>query len=229
MTESDIVRVRQAEHRVAGRRLGRYVVHDPRSWNYPAETTAEIASVQHAAVGLPLDQGEVGSCTANALCGALNSVPYNAAGRQFTEADALTLYGRETALEGQPYPPNDVGGSGLIACKAAKDLGWISAYQHAFGIGQALRVLTIRPVVCGLTWYTSFDAPDSTGLVTISSDATPRGGHAVFACGIDKPHQLVWFWNSWGTAFGVDGRFCMSFETWALLLADQGDVTVPIV
>jgi hypothetical protein len=229
MSESEIVRVTQVERRVAGRRLGRDIVHDPRSWNFPAKAAAEVASVQHAAVGLPLDQGDVGSCTANALCGALNSVPYDAAGRQFTEGDALVLYGRETAMEGQPYPPNDVGGSGLVACKAAKDLGWISGYQHAFGIDQALKVLTVRPVVCGLTWYSSFDAPDPDGMVEIAADATPRGGHAVFACGIDKSRKLVWFWNSWGPTYGVGGRFCMAFDTWARLLAEQGDVTVPIV
>ena len=35
----------------------------------------EIVSVQHWAIGLPLNQGDLGSCTANALCGALDSAP----------------------------------------------------------------------------------------------------------------------------------------------------------
>jgi hypothetical protein len=56
-----------------------------------------------------------------------------------------------------------------------------------------------------------------------------RGGHEVLADGIDEPKQLVWFWNSWGKSFGVGGRFCMSFDTWAQLLAEQGDVTVPLI
>jgi len=124
MTESDIVRRTLPEQMVEGHRLGRHVVHDPRSRNFSADAAAAIKSVQHQAVGLPLDQGNIGSCTANAMCGALDSAPDNATGRQFGENDAVSLYELETQLEGQPYPPNDPGGSGLMVSKAAKQLGW---------------------------------------------------------------------------------------------------------
>ena len=229
MTEPEIVRKTLPEQKVEGHRLGRHVVHDPRSKNFPADAAAAIKSVQHSAVGLPLDQGNIGSCTANALCGALDSAPDNAAGRQFAENDAVSLYELETKLEGQPYPPNDPGGSGLMVCKAAKQLGWISSYTHAFGINHALRALTLRPVITGVNWYTSFDAPDANGLVAITPGATVRGGHEVVADGIDAPNQLVWFWNSWGASYSLGGRFGMSFDTWAQLLTEQGDVTVPLV
>ena len=229
MTESQIVRVTLQEEKVDGRRLGRHVVHDPRSRNFPAETAGAIKSVQHTSVSLPLNQGQIGSCTANALCGALDSTPDNTAGRRFHEKDAVKLYELETQLEGQPYPPNDPGGSGLMVCKAAKQLGWISAYRHAFSVHSALLALTLRPVITGVNWYTSFDAPDANGLVAIAAHAKVRGGHEVLADGIDEPNQLVWFWNSWGKSFGVGGRFCMSFDTWGQLLSEQGDVTVPMV
>jgi hypothetical protein len=85
----------------------------------------------------------------------------------------------------------------------------------------------VRPVITGISWYTSFDTPDATGLVVIASGATIRGGHELVADGIDAANQLVWFWNSWGPSYGVGGRFCMSFDTWQQLLAQQGDVTVP--
>jgi len=204
MTESDIVRRTLPEQMVEGHRLGRHVVHDPRSRNFSADAAAAIKSVQHPA-------------------------PDNATGRQFGENDAVSLYELETQLEGQPYPPNDPGGSGLMVSKAAKQLGWISSYTHAFGIDHALRALTLRPVITGVNWYTSFDAPDANGLVAIASNATVRGGHEVVADAIDEPNRLVWFWNSWGASYGLGGRFCMSFDTWAQLLAEQGDVTVPMV
>jgi len=229
MTESDIVRTTIPEEHVKGRRLGRHVVHDARSRNFEAETAGAIKSVQHSSVSLPLDQGQIGSCTANALCGALDSSPDNSSGRRFHEKDAVSLYELETKLEGQPYPPNDPGGSGLMVCKAAKQLGWISSYSHAFSVDQALRALTLRPVITGVNWYTSFDSPDANGLVAIAPNATVRGCHEVLADGIDAPNQLVWFWNSWGKSFAVGGRFCMSFDTWAQLLAERGDVTVPMV
>jgi len=222
-----VVRSTIPEQVVSGRRLGRHIVHDPRSRDYPADAAPAIKSVTHKAVGLPLNQGEIGSCTANALCGALNSAPDFKGGVHRNEHDAITLYELETRLEGQPYPPNDPGGSGLEVCQAAKQLAWISAYKHAFGIEHALGALVLRPVITGISWFTSFDSPAPTGLVAIAQGATIRGGHEVVADQIDAENQLVWFWNSWGKSYGVEGRFCMSFDTWDQLLQQQGDVTVP--
>jgi hypothetical protein len=185
-------------------------------------------SVDHAAMGLPLNQGRIGSCTANALCGALDSAPNLNGGTPLDEHEAIRVYELETRLEGRPYPPNDPGGSGLMVCKAAKQMGLISSYDHAFGIRHALEALVQRPVITGINWYDSFDHPDASGLVEIAPGATVRGGHEVVADQIDAPNQLVWFWNSWGPGWGVGGRFCMSFDTWDQLLQQNGDVTVPI-
>lgn len=230
MPADELVSREIQEHLVRGHRLGRHVLHDPRSLKYSAPRAPKVVSVTHAAQGLPLDQGSIGSCTANALCGALDSSPDNQSGKTFAESSAVQLYELETKLEGKPYPPNDPGGSGLMVCKAARELGWISAYQHAFGVQHALEALVLRPVITGVGWYTSFDTPDpKTGLVDIATGATVRGGHEVVADAIDADKQLVWFWNSWGPEFGLGGRFCMSFGTWEQLLSEQGDVTVPIV
>jgi len=230
MTQNGIVQHQIAESVVPARRLGRHVMHDARSWNFQAEKAPAIVSVTHAATGLPLNQGNIGSCTANALCGALDSAPDDRAGTAYDENKAVTLYELETKLEGKPYPPNDPGGSGLMVCKAAQQLGWITSYTHAFGIQAALLALVQRPVITGIDWYTSFDTPDpKTGLVEIAQGATVRGGHEVVADGIDADNQLVYLWNSWGTGWGLGGRFCWSFDTWEQLLASQGDVTVPLV
>jgi hypothetical protein len=227
MNETAIIEL--PEQVLAGKRLGRHIQHDPQSLAYQAQEAQKVETVTHIAAGLPLNQGQLGSCTANALCGALNSAPDWQGNTALTEPDAVKLYESETDLEGKPYPPNDPGGTGLLVCKAAKGLGIISSYSHAFGIEQALRALVLRPVITGIAWYTSFDTPDpQTGLVAIASGATVRGGHEVVADGIDAPNKLVWFWNSWGTEFGLGGRFCMSFDTWDQLLQDQGDVTVHI-
>jgi hypothetical protein len=230
MATDDIVTVELSEHVVDGKRLGRHVHHDPRSWDFQAEVAPSVQSVTHQATGLPLNQGKLGSCTANALCGAMNSAPDFTAATPLKEADALKLYGLETRLEGKPHPPNDPGGSGLMVCKAAQQEGLISSYTHAFGLQQALEALVLRPVITGISWYTSFDSPDpTTGLVAIAAaNATVRGGHEVVADGIDAPDELIWLWNSWGTQYGLGGRFCMSFATWEQLLQNQGDVTVPI-
>ncbi len=220
---------------VAGRRLGRHVFHDERSRNFGAAQAARIRSVKHDSSGLPLDQGDVGSCTAEAVCGALNTDPDPAkvkgqqAGHTFTQDDAYKLYGLETKNEGQPWPPDDPGGTGLWACKAAKQLGWITSYHHAFGLTQALKALVLRPNIWGMNWYSSFDSPDpETGLVRLTPGAYIRGGHEIVAVEIQADRQLVGFINSWGPGWGLNGRFYVGFGDLDRLLHEQGDVTVPM-
>jgi len=228
MSDGEVFTEEIPEKIVGGQRLGRHVKHDERSWNYATPRAEKVVSVKHEATGLPLNQGELGSCTAEALCGALDSNPNFAGGTPLDQANAIAVYKDETALEGDPYPPNDPGGSGLMVCKAAKQMGLISSYKHAFGIQHALEALVLRPVITGINWYTSFDTPSPSGLVEIAPGATVRGGHEIVADEIDAPNELVWFWNSWGTEWGLGGRFCMTFETWDQLLKEKGDVTVPI-
>lgn len=226
------------ETKVEGKRLGRYVHHDSRSRDYPADTANQLVSVKHKTIGLPLNQGQLGSCTSNALCGALNTQPnYKRDGKVYGELDAVRLYKWETAAEGEPYPPNDPGGSGLMVCKSAQQHYWISGYQHAFGIQHALLALVQRPVITGVSWYTSFDTPDETGMVAITPNATVRGGHEILADEInvadgatinDLDQIIVGFMNSWGRGYGIGGRFYMTAATWATLLNQHGDVTVPI-
>jgi hypothetical protein len=229
LASNNIIHAELSEERIPGKRLGRHVMHDPRSREFEAASAPQIVSVKHAATGLPLDQGQIGSCTANALCGALDSDPDLGGGTPLTEDNAVKIYELETQLEGQPYPPNDPGGTGLMVCKAGKRMGLISSYRHAFGIESALGALVLRPVITGVNWYDSFDHPDpQTGQVEIAPGAKVRGGHEVVADEIDAPNKLVWFWNSWGPSYGQGGRFCMTFDTWGQLLKERGDVTVPI-
>ena len=190
MAENGVYRERLSEQVVEGMRLGRHVEHDPRSREYPAKRAPKIQSVTHNASGLPLNQGNIGSCTANALCGALDSAPNLASGSPLNEQEAVSVYELETRLEGDPYPPNDPGGSGLMVCKAAKQMGLISSYHHAFGVQHALESLVLVPVITGINWYTSFDQPDpQSGLVAIAPGATVRGGHEIVADEIDDNPQ----------------------------------------
>lgn len=235
---TDVLTARIPEVQIPGKRLGRHVKHDPLSRGFAAERASQLQSVNHNAQGLPLDQGNLGSCTANALCGALDSLPNFLGGKPKDENNAVALYKLETKNEGQPYPPNDPGGSGLEVCKAAKQLGWISSYTHAFDVEHALLALVNRPVITGVSWYDSFDSPDKDGRVAIAKGAQVRGGHEIVADSIvvppgatigDLDQILVGLWNSWGHGYGVGGKFYWTAATWKRLLADQGDCTVPIV
>jgi hypothetical protein len=216
------------QERTAGARpLGRHVEHDPASRNFEAARATKRKTVTHKRTRKPFDQGELGSCTGNALTGVLVTAPWKHS--RLSERTAVELYELATTLDSTPgeYPPDDTGSSGLAVCKAAQQKGLISAYHHAFGIDHALDALVIAPVIIGIPWYSSFDEPTD-GILEISDDAYVRGGHEVELLGIDVKNEFVEGVNSWGTGWGAKGRFTMSWDTLARLLAEDGDCTVPV-
>lgn len=217
-------------------RLGRHVRHDPRSRLYAARSDAELVTTYHHRYIPILDQGDLGSCVGNASEGCLGTYPFydSLADGWFAnyandlEAGAVDIYSKATGLDPYPgeWPPTDTGSDGLSGAQACQQLGLISGYTHAFSLQDALATLTKQPVITGIAWWSSFDFPDSDGLITKSASAYIRGGHEVVVDGIDVEEQLVWFCNSWGEGWGLGGKACMSWNTWGNLLADDGDVTV---
>ncbi len=210
--------------------LGRHVEHDERSRDYPARSATSNRPVLWKRHGKVFDQGELGSCTGNALAGALNTEPlHKAHAKILHEKDAVKLYELASTLdevEGS-YPPDDTGSSGLAVCKAAKELGLIAAYRHAFGITHALGALQVGPVITGVDWYEGFDSPGEHGLVEIAGQV--RGGHEFEVIGYDPSRRLVRAVNSWGPDWGERGCFSLTVDAWATLLEARGDVTVPVL
>ena len=100
------------EKKGAGR-LGRHVEHDPQSRAFSAGTAA-IKTVTYQRHGSAFDQGDLGSCTGNAMAGVLMTDPFWVRGRNLTEADAVALYKAATKLDDIPgkSPPDDTGSSG---------------------------------------------------------------------------------------------------------------------
>lgn len=228
-----VTRAHIEEHVVPGNRLGRHVEHDSRSLAYRHQHSgAAPVTVLHARrIGI-LDQGDVGSCTGNAQTGALGTDPLFAtvpAGTKLDEAEALRLYSAAETIDGDgPYPPNDNGSSGLSVCKAAKKAGLISGYTHILSLADLLDALRTTPVIAGVNWYDSFDEPPSSGVVAISPGAQVRGGHEFLVRGCDVTQKLLYADNSWGTSWGKDGSFALSWDTMTRLLAEDGDGTVSI-
>lgn len=231
---TEVLRQRLEEHVIEGKRLGRHIEHDPRSRDYAYEVSAEgtLIAVEHKRHGGILDQGQIGSCTGNAAAGAHNTEPIYHSGQThtLTETGAKDLYELATILDGFPghYPDQDTGSSGLAVAKAMRQEGMIKSYQHAFDMDAALAALQAGPVITGISWYEGFDDPDINGLVEISGQV--RGGHEIVARGYvpatNPDEALILLDNSWGTSWGVSGRFYWSVGTWKQLLADGGDVTI---
>lgn len=232
MTDTLLQRIE--EQPVEGKPLGRHIEHDPRSRDHAFGVVlapSSLRTVVHRRYGAVLDQGQLGSCTGNAMAGAINTSPLHTTREHLLrEAEAVGLYELATQLDGfdGTYPPDDTGSSGLAVAKAAVQKGYIGSYQHAFTTEEALAALQIGPVLCGINWYEGFDHPSLDGLVQIAGQV--RGGHEIEALGfhlgrsIDE--SLIELENSWSSAWGRRGRFFFSVKTLRQLQAEQGDVTI---
>lgn len=221
-------------------RLGRHVEHDPQSRAYGV--VRRLAAVPRRPVlhrrrvpiydqGAPVElHGELyadglGSCTGNALAGALSSGPNR---HRFHEWTAVRLYARATeidAFEGT-FPPADTGSSGLAVCKAAAERGLLVEYRHAFSLDELLDALQERPAIIGIAWRTGCDYPDSSGLIRWTGDV--RGGHELCIVGDDPERRRVRLAQSWGAGWGDHGYCDLGYDDLAAALADDGDATVPI-
>ena len=212
-------------------KLGRFVEHDPKSWNYQARRATQLKTVLWSHKAPVLDQGNLGSCTGNALAQCCNTTKFvhsRLRGRYLDETAARNLYSRATHLDSDPasWPPTDTGSSSLAVCKAGVALGYLSGYRHAFGFDHFAAAIGLQPVIAGTNWYDSMFEPDRNGVVTIGGQVA--GGHEYLVLGISYRTRMVTCLNSWSKSWGMSGRFKMSFDTFTRLLNEQGDIAAPI-
>ncbi len=224
-------------------RLGRHIVHDDRSWNFALNPMHALPRqpVLHARHVEIWDQGDIGSCTANAALGMISTGAFalvtqqimdktNSSWNGFRETDAVALYTEETLLDDREipghYPPDDTGSAGIYSCKALQKRGLIKTYRHMFTLEAALAALAKQPISIGIPWYNSmFEPSKRTGVVKIKGAVA--GGHQICFDGIDPNKKLARFANSWGEGWGQDGWGWISFDDLGRLLKEGGDaVTV---
>jgi len=225
--------------------LGRHVNHDPRSRRF-AFTSGAPSSYRPPAILHPrhvpiFDQGQLGSCTANASLGIMATGPYwdalcavtgtatplGAGPYPFTEDGAVSLYHDITAndpYEGT-YPPDDTGSDGLSAAQALQRAGIIPGYQHTFSLADALAALAHFPLMVGTNWTEQMFYPDSNGLIKYKGSVF--GGHEWIVDQYVPEHDWIGGTTSWGASFGKNGRFYMTVADFGKLLAADGDVTIP--
>ena len=223
----------------AARALGRHVEHDERSRAYaypePAVGARQPQTVIWPRYSPILDQGDIGSCTGNAMAGWLGCAPHarNAdEAASYDEQYALALYEAATRIDNVPgqYPPDDTGSTGNAVAKAARHAGLIASYSWCFSTVSLLHALQHGPVLIGAPWYESFDEPDTSGILALWGRI--RGGHEFLARGVimrsgDEP--LILCDNSWGLGYGHDGSFYLPLSVWSVLRRQQADGTVPHV
>ena len=185
------------------------------------------------------DQGSLGSCTANALAGAVEFLELSP-----VMPSRLFIYYNERDLEGTTQ--DDAGAmirDGLLSLitqgvcpealwpydaprfdvrpdddcyRAARQLEALAyARVDHTALEDLLEALTVAPVVGGFTVYESFesDMVARTGIVPMPSAIERRmGGHAVLVTGYNMGTQRFSARNSWGAAWGKEGYFTIPFD-----------------
>ena len=181
------------------------------------------------------DQGALGSCTAQALVGALEFLQITA-GLPFKDLSRLFVYYNERVLEGNVF--SDSGAMLRTGIKVLKRFGtcqeskwpydiskfklWptpecyeegrkhqVTAYQRLTTMAEMKACLAMGlPFVFGFSVYSSAmtDEAAKTGIIPMPDDNDSlQGGHAILGVGYDDAKQSLLFRNSWGTAWGQAG------------------------
>ncbi len=209
-------------------RLGRQVVHDPRSWDFQEELprkTQPLQSVQHRRYDpWPEPAQRVGSCTgvAEAMLG--NAVGNRVMGEVLDMDDAEQIYSLATKLDPFPgiYPPEDTGSSGLGAAKATIKIGISVRYVWYFSVEDVLLALQKHPISFGGLWY--YDMFRATwNNPVVRPTGSVAGGHQWMLSGYNAKDELISGECWWGKQFGRNGRFYISVRDFRTLMENRGD------
>lgn len=188
------------------------------------------------------DQGNLGSCTGNAIAGAIELL-YKRQNKAL-DISRLFIYYYERLLEGTiNYDNGAYIRDGIKACYtygAPLESLWpyniskfrtapaqaalvdaakrkITSYQRAADFNAVIDAITSGyPVTIGFSVYSSFDTNTvaKTGIMPYPNVSKEKllGGHAVLLVGYNKDNQTFIARNSWGTSWGDKGYFYLPFQ-----------------
>jgi len=187
------------------------------------------------------NQGQLGSCTANALVGSLEFLERKA-GREVKDLSRLFIYYNERVLEGTVSEDAGAmirdGVKTLVKQGVCTEKKWgydiakfavkppAACYQQALThqVQSYHRILTLQdmqsclaegyPFVFGFTVYEAFESATvaKSGRLNLPRrNEKVLGGHAVVAVGYDDASQRFLVRNSWGSGWGQQGYFTMPY------------------
>ncbi len=187
------------------------------------------------------DQGDLGSCTANALVGALEFLEVKAGGA-FSDLSRLFVYYNERAIEGTaasdsgaflrdgikslakqgvcaepawPYLIKQFAKKPTATCYTQARKHLITSYHRLNTIDDMRSCLAEGyPFVFGFTVFEYFESPQmkASGVLPMPKPKEANvGGHAVMAVGYDHKAQTFLIRNSWATDWGKKGYFTMPY------------------
>ncbi len=236
-------------------RLGAFVLKRPYGWqpDFPDQRDFLFSEIVKISKVLPElvdlrrecsaveDQGQLGSCTANALAGALEFLE-NQEKTAFVDKSRLFIYYNERAIEHKvssdsgamirdgiktlatfgccsetlwPYNILTFTNKPTAKCYTQAKDHKINSYHRICSLDEMKACLASGfPFVFGFTVYESFESQTvaKTGKVNMpKSSERAIGGHAVMAVGYNEKQKRFIVRNSWGPNWGIDGYFTMPY------------------
>lgn len=186
------------------------------------------------------DQGNLGSCTANAIASAIDYERHKM-GKKLLLPSRLFIYYNERSIEHTVR--QDAGASIRDGVKSVHKLGACSElfwpYQeirfarkpevHVYTLASHNKVPAYRsvavqltaiklalfenfPIIAGFTVYENFESNEvaSSGIVGMPSGKMV-GGHCILIVGYDDTREMFYCRNSWGEHWGIGGYFWMPY------------------
>ena len=209
-------------------RLDRLIEFDEKSRNYGLGKTLDKEPRSHYwNLNIEaLDQKSEGACVGFGISGELACDP--AAVKGITNRFARELYWkaqREDNFPGGEYPgayPRSAGTSVLAGMKAAREMGYIEGWKYAFGLMELILGIDYDgPSVMGTNWYNDMYTTDKYGFVEPTGDFV--GGHCWLVYGVNWEEKFFLCRNSWGSEYGINGDFYLSFDGMEFLLKNNGE------
>ena len=188
------------------------------------------------------NQGQLGSCTANALAGALEFLEVKS-GQSFVDLSRLFIYYNERAIEHSvgsdsgamirdgiktlaaqgvcpekewPYVISTFTKKPSAKCYTDAKKHTIQTYHRIASLAEMRACLADGyPFVFGFSVYESFESATvaKSGVLNMPKPGERQvGGHAVCAVGYDDATKRVLVRNSWGPAWGQKGYFTMPYD-----------------
>jgi len=188
------------------------------------------------------NQGPLGSCTGNAIAGAVEFLERKDQVR-FVNVSRLFIYYNERAIEHTiksdagamirdgiktvvkqgvcserkwPYVVSKFAVKPPVACYAEAADHQVTSYQRILTVDEMRACLAQGfPFVFGFTVYESFESQQvaQTGVVQLPQPGERvAGGHAVLAVGYTDAERRFIVRNSWGANWGMKGYFTMPYD-----------------
>jgi len=222
-----------------------------RSTQFKSKTVLPKSVDLRASCSTVVDQGALGSCTANAIASGLREYWENQIGK-LTPLSRLWLYWQERNIEGSVN--EDAGAEIRDGMKVLQQIGcapevdWpyditkftetpptkdtidvapykVTEYHRVTGLTPLKAALAEGyPVVLGINVYESFESDHvaKTGIIPLPKHGEKLlGGHAVLAVGYKDDTKVVIVRNSWGVGWGDKGYFYLPYNYFPRYVSDM--------